>query len=1027
MNTKPQLHLNTWLKTTLTASFLFVFMLLVVAQRVNAAAAPANSTIGNQATATYVDSGSVSRTASSNSVQTTVAQVYASTLNQSGSKTVPPNQQVCFPHSITNNGNGTDTFALIVPTGGSLTGIMASSTATYYIDAVTDGVPDNSTPLTSTGPVAAGATFSFVVCATSGTGANGATGTIVVSATDSQTTAVPTARTNTVTLGLAALTVTKSLCLAASVAPACTPVTGGAAGAGPFKVILSYTNSGSTAADYVKLVDALPTGWVYVPSTDPTNKPFWSGSGTALTDAVGGDGAAIDYTYTSGTRTVAATITQVPGSTTGFVSFFVTIGSNLPVGVSAATTNTATYAYSYNSGSTTVCVGSTTVIDNTAANRGSFCSVGGANTNNVTYAILQTAAVAANASATTAGLTDPVGPPADTATVTSAAAGATIQWSNYIWNRGNAADSFDVSLPGTPLNGSTCALTPASNCTFPPGTTFQILASGGSATLQDTNGNGTPDTGNIPRPTYGAGTWSCPAPYIMTATDVLNPASVEYCGLEVVIKATIPAGAAPGNNSANGYRVVVEAKSFFNTAILDTVINVLTAIAANSVDLTNDKSVTGSTPIVGGGNALVGDGFGATAAAIIRTVTVTPTTSTATSATFNIVVNNTGAAAGLFNLTGALAARSNATLAAAPALPTGWAITFKAGACPGVATITATSSIPKDGNEVVCAVVTVPPTSTSNSGLTQPTTAPPGDYDFDFTATIQGGSATDTIRDRVTVAPLRAVTIAPNGAQSTVPGGAVTYNHTITNNGNVPEALSLASLLNSQSPTYAWNASLYVDTNGNGIYDGPDTLISGTSSLGADLAPNATLLVFVRVSAPSAAGSPPNTTTLTVTYTYSATGLTTSATDLTTITAGLLLDKYQTLVGCGPGTAPSVTLTAGVPNAPWSKNPIAAGSGTRPGQCIAYLVVGSNTTSTPITNIALTDQVPAFTTFETGCSPVAASQTSGPLLMGTTNGTLVTYSTGYSGLISAVSNPLSTTALSPGGYITMQFCVKINP
>src|SRR5690349_12466436 len=54
----------------------------------NASAAPAAGTvIGNQATATYTDAGNVSRSATSNLVQTTVSQVKSFTLTADGART----------------------------------------------------------------------------------------------------------------------------------------------------------------------------------------------------------------------------------------------------------------------------------------------------------------------------------------------------------------------------------------------------------------------------------------------------------------------------------------------------------------------------------------------------------------------------------------------------------------------------------------------------------------------------------------------------------------------------------------------------------------------------------------------------------------------------------------------------------------------------------------------------------------------------------------------------------------------------
>src|SRR5206468_7421042 len=104
------------------------------------AATAAGTVIGNQATATYNDALGTGRSATSNLVTTTVSQVKAFALTVDGARTAAPGQTVFYPHTITNNGNGTDTYTLNTPiaTGGAFT----HTGVAYYIDANGDGVPD---------------------------------------------------------------------------------------------------------------------------------------------------------------------------------------------------------------------------------------------------------------------------------------------------------------------------------------------------------------------------------------------------------------------------------------------------------------------------------------------------------------------------------------------------------------------------------------------------------------------------------------------------------------------------------------------------------------------------------------------------------------------------------------------------------------------------------------------------------------------------------------------------------------------
>ena len=156
-------------------------------------AAPAAGTvIGNQATATYNDAGGTSRTATSNLVQTTVTQVKTFTLTANGARTAAPGQTVYYPHIITNTGNGTDSYTLNAPTSTSF-GAGPHVSLAYYIDANGDGVPDNAAPINTSGPIAAGGTFRFVVAGTVPAGAaSGSSATIGVSVTDTIPSPTPT-------------------------------------------------------------------------------------------------------------------------------------------------------------------------------------------------------------------------------------------------------------------------------------------------------------------------------------------------------------------------------------------------------------------------------------------------------------------------------------------------------------------------------------------------------------------------------------------------------------------------------------------------------------------------------------------------------------------------------------------------------------------------------------------------------------------------------------------------------------------
>ncbi len=135
--------------------------LLCLASLAHAASPAAGSLVTNQATATFIDGEGLNRSSASNTVQLTVAQVASFTLVANNTLSGTPGATVYFPHILTNTGNGADAFALLLsPASGTLT------TLQIFADADGNGLPDNTTPLTGTGTLAAGGVFRFVVAAT---------------------------------------------------------------------------------------------------------------------------------------------------------------------------------------------------------------------------------------------------------------------------------------------------------------------------------------------------------------------------------------------------------------------------------------------------------------------------------------------------------------------------------------------------------------------------------------------------------------------------------------------------------------------------------------------------------------------------------------------------------------------------------------------------------------------------------------------------------------------------------------------
>ncbi len=882
MNPRPRLQ----------AAFLAVVLALVLLlpATVRAQAPEAGTSIGNQATATYTDGSGTTRAVTSNVVSTVVQQVASLTLTQDNTKYSTVGGVVYFPHTLTNTGNGPDTFNLTYAQ--SATDNFNLSNVAIYPDANGDGQPDaGSTPITSTGQVSAGGLFQFVVVGT----APGPTGNaqITVTATSAFTPARTASNTDTaiITTG-AVVPVNKSVS-----APS------GTAAGGPYTYTLSYTNTGNAAALDLTLTDLIPAGLSYVAGSGR-----WSISGaTALGDGAAGDPAGITYDYDVTTPgTVTAVIASVPAGGSGTVTFQFTVDA----ATQAGTVFNQADVY-YDDGSGTIVMGAT---------------------NRVPFTVQTAAAV------------DIVGD-----TVANASQGATVTFNNPVTNNGNSTDTFDITF---------------ANSTFPPGTTFILYQADGQTPLLDSNSTGIPDTGPLaPGATY-----------------------------QMVVKAVLPADFA----GAGPFTVDLTARSGNDTTVFDTAQDVVNAITASTVDLTNNVSVAG-----GAGAA---DGLGAgPEAAPVTTYAVNP----GQSSTFVLYVNNSSAQANAYRLE----ASTDSTFAGLT-LPAGWSVTFLDD---NGTVITDTGLVAAGGAMRVRALV-----QTGSS-------TPAGNVELYFMAISSTTGSSDVKHDRVSINTVRSLSLVPNNTGQVYPGGSIVYSHSITNTGNVLEGDGAASLValtlgNNQA---GWTSVIYWDRNNDGILDANDPVVTDLSSLsggtnGASLAAglgigeSATL--FVKVYAPPGAvlGSI-NATTATVTTTNGT--YTTvvppvvSATDTTTVISGdLTVDKAQALDAAGDGT----------PDTAYSTDVITTGA--VPGACVRYRITVTNTGTAPALNVTISDTTPAFTVYDDGDGSTSATG-------------VASYTTDGGATFTAVAAPpadgsggsltVNVGTLNPGQTAVLYFGVKI--
>jgi len=384
MNKQPKSGKN----FVIFAAFCAVILFILAQSLLYAAAAPAGTEISNQATATYTDAGGTLRSVTSNIVTTVVQQVASLTLTADNTRYSTAGGQVNMPHILTNTGNGSDNFNLsIVQSGGDNFDL---SNLLIYPDANGDGIPDSGAPsITSTGNLATGAIFQFVVVGNIPVSATG-DAVITITATSVFNGAQTASNTDTATVNLnAVVNITKAIS-----APS------GAPGSGPYTYTLTYTNTGNGPASDISISDLIPAGMTYVPGS-----ARWSVSGaTPLSDGTGGDPAGISYDYNITTSAATtAVIANVPSGVSGNCSFQVNVNSGLPVEI---INNIATY--SYNDGNQ--------VLSNNS-------------TNTVPFSVTAFAAV------TFTGETIPL-----------ATQGATVSFTNIATNTGNSTDTFDITV-----------------------------------------------------------------------------------------------------------------------------------------------------------------------------------------------------------------------------------------------------------------------------------------------------------------------------------------------------------------------------------------------------------------------------------------------------------------------------------------------------------------------------------------------------------------------------------------------------
>ncbi len=855
-----------------------------------------NTVIENKAGATYLDSQNQVRHTQSNTVKTTIQAVAAVNIVSDQDKFATAGNQMSFYHTVTNTGNNNDNFNLtITPTGSAISGF------TIMPDTNNDGVPDvGATPLVNGDPLpslAPNETYNFVILVDVDAAASpGDVGSLDVSVSSvsvingtSEVSPGSGTDSNTDTLTVSAnpiVEVTKQISDNAGDSPD-----------GPFRITLMYNNISNTDMSLtdpgVVIKDILPTGMRFnggVEWSIPANNSPVSAEGNlaGATSTFNGQDLVMTTCIAPNASCptndiVTFTLDGLEGMDSALVSFLVNIDSDLNA---QTLENSALYGYDEDNGGSVI-----------GAELEKYT------TNIVPFTINPKYAVIANNGNCDLGTDNNCIANNDsgfeTVTLTNVPQGSMVKFENYIWNLGNAVDTFDITTPSD---------------TFPIGTLFLLMRSDGVTPLTDTDGSGDVDTGPIPPKGEACGN-----------AQILS--SDGYCGYKVVLTAFLPPSVSSGS-----FNVTKLATSTNDGTKTNTVIDLIANIVANTVDLTNNfKANTATDPETNCNSASSNCGFGT--GPEVNAVT-TNTTAPGSTTTFSLFVTNTASMPDSYLLSHS----TTGTPFNAGTLPADWSVVFKD---TNGNVITTTPVLGMHENFEFVAEVSVPETQTS------------GVQDIFFRAQSPASLASDIKHEAVDV-DSTGICLQINPVRSTRnvnSNGSIDYRLEITNGTN--DALNNIEINVTNSLPTKFTEVLFLDS-GNGVLDNSDPTITGTPPTIATLGPRQTAIIFVKVFANSnAANGEANTTTLAISTPCGSTTTTVNAELITTVVnTNIQVTKLQAADrGC----------TGTIDTTPPGNVFTGESFSLKPTECVLYRVVARNIGIETAFNVKISDKTPNFT------------------------------------------------------------------